>query len=53
MKKHNSKCHQDLLKKRKDIRYNAVCSPRNPLEAAAGKSQDRNKQGGFQSRFVE
>ena len=36
--KHNLKFHQVLLRHRKSIRYNVVGAPKNPFEAAAGKS---------------
>ena len=44
-KKHNLKFHHDLLRQRKSIRYNVVSAPKNPFEAAAGKSSKLSKTG--------
>ena len=44
-KKHNFMFHQDLLRQRKSIRYNVVGAPKNPFEAAAGKSSKLSKTG--------
>ena len=43
--KHNLKFHQHLLRQRKSIRYNVVGAPKNPFEAAAGKSSKLSKTG--------
>ena len=42
-KKHNLKFYQDLLRQSKSIRYNVVGAPKNPFEAAAGKSSKLSK----------
>ena len=42
-KKHNLKFHQDLLRQHKSIRYNVVGAPKNPFEAATGKSSKLSK----------
>ena len=44
-KKHNLKFHQDLLRQRKSIRYNVLGAPKNPFEAAVGKSLKLSKTG--------
>ena len=43
--KHNLKFHNDLLRQRKSIRYNVVGAPKNPFEAAVGKSLKLSKTG--------
>jgi hypothetical protein len=35
--KHNSRFHQDMIKRRKHIRYEVVGAPRNPFDAAAAR----------------
>ena len=43
MQRWNSKIHQDLLRKRKVIRYEAVGAPKNPFKAAVAKSSKLSK----------
>ena len=43
MQRWNSKIHQDLLRKRKVIRYEAVGAPKDPFKAAVAKSSKLSK----------